>query len=54
MSEGISYKFNIFDFDFFTSICKHSKLNLKNAIQIADLMAKSFLNENSIDYQTTA
>jgi hypothetical protein len=54
MTEGITYKFNIFDFEFFTTMCKHSRLNVKNAIQIADLTAKSFLNENSIDYMTSA
>jgi hypothetical protein len=32
MSEGVSYKFNIFDFDFFNAIAKHARLNIKNAI----------------------
>ena len=54
MSEGISFKFNIFDFDFFTAIARHPRLNIKNAIQVADLMAKSYLNENAVDFQTTA
>ena len=50
MSEGITYKFNVFDFDFFTSIAKHPRLTIKNAIQIVDLMAKAYLNENSLDF----
>ena len=50
MSEGITYKFNIFDFDFFTAIAKHPRLNIKNAIQVLDLMAKAYLNENAIDF----
>eukprot|EP00347_Sterkiella_histriomuscorum_P006073 403354173 len=54
MSEGITFKFNVFDFDFFTQLSKHPRLNIKNAIQIADLMAKAYLNENAIDFQNSA
>lgn len=32
MSEGITFKFNIFDFDFFTAIARHPRLNIKSAI----------------------
>lgn len=45
MSEGVTYRFNVFDFDFFTVLAKHSRLTIKNAIQIVDLMAKAYLNE---------
>ena len=54
MSEGITYNFNIFDFDFFTTFAKHSRLTIKNAIQIVDLMAKAYLNEYQLDYQPSA
>lgn len=45
MSEGVTYRFNVFDFDYFTTLAKHSRLTIKNAIQIVDLMAKAYLNE---------
>jgi hypothetical protein len=32
MTEGVTYKFNIFDFEFFTTMCKHARLNVKNGV----------------------
>ena len=54
MSEGVTFHLNTFDFDFFTSLAKHPRLNIKNAIQIADLMAKAYLNDTQLDFQTSA
>ena len=50
MSEGITFKFNVFDFEFFSTLAKHPRLNIKNGIQIADLMAKAYLNENALEF----
>jgi hypothetical protein len=32
ITEGITFKFNVFDFDFFTCLAKHSRLTVKNGI----------------------
>ena len=32
------------DFDFFTFLAKHPKLNIINAIPLADMIAKIYLN----------
>ncbi len=39
------YFFKIFDFDFFTFLAKHPKLNITHAIPMVDLLAKVYLNE---------
>jgi hypothetical protein len=38
----------VFDFDFFTILAKHSKLTPSNAVALADLLAKVYLNEPTI------
>lgn len=45
MTEGITYFFKIFDFDFFTFLAKHPKLSIQHAIPLVDLLAKVYLNE---------
>lgn len=50
MSEGVTYRFNVYDFDFFASMARHARLNIKNAVQIADVMAKAYLNEKALDF----
>jgi len=50
VSEGSSFKFNVFDFDFFKAIVRHPRINLKNGVMVSDLMAKAFLNERLIDF----
>jgi len=50
MSEGVTFKFNVFDFDFFSCLARHQRLTIKNGIQIADLMAKVYLNEKALDF----
>ena len=35
---------NVSDFDFFMMIAKHSRLNIKNAIQVLDLLGKFYLS----------
>ena len=43
--ENVSYHYKIMDFDFFTFLAKHPKLTLLNAIPMADLLAKIYLND---------
>jgi hypothetical protein len=38
----------VFDFDFFTVLAKHPKLSSSNAVSLADLLAKVYLNEPTI------
>jgi hypothetical protein len=45
VTEGITYFFKIFDFDFFTFLAKHPKLSIQHAIPLVDLLAKVYLNE---------
>lgn len=54
LTEGVTFKFNVFDFEFFASLARHPRLTIKNGIQIADLMAKAYLNEQAIDFQNSA
>lgn len=35
----------MFDFDFFTAVAKHPKLTLNNALALADLLGRVYLNE---------
>lgn len=44
MTEGSTFSFNIFDFNFFTYISRNERLQLKNAIQLLDLFFKIYLN----------
>jgi hypothetical protein len=48
ISENVTYFYKVFDFDFFTMLAKHSKLSSSNAVSIADLLAKVYLNEPTI------
>jgi hypothetical protein len=47
VTEGITFYYKIFDFDFFSFITKHSKMNIFNAIPLVDLLAKVYLNDVS-------
>lgn len=49
-SEGITYKYNTFDFEFFVSIVNHSKLKLQDAIPLLDILAKIYLNDHIFCY----
>ena len=42
-SDGITFSFNIFDFEFMQAIARHPKLTIKNAIQTLDLLAKPYI-----------
>jgi hypothetical protein len=44
----VTYFYKVFDFDFFTMLAKHSKLTPSNAVSLADLLAKVYLNEPTI------
>lgn len=44
-SEGSTYNYNTFDFEFFTHIAKHPKLKLNDAIPLMDALAKIYLND---------
>jgi hypothetical protein len=48
----VTYFFKIFDFDFFSFLAKHPKLNVINAIPMADLLAKTYLND--VSYSSAA
>ena len=42
---NVTYLPNVFDFEFFTSLARHGKLKVKEAILMLDLLAKVFLND---------
>jgi len=42
-SEGITSFFNLFDLEFFEIVAKHSKLSIRNAIQVLDILAKPYV-----------
>lgn len=44
----MTYFYKVFDFDFFTVLAKHPKLSSANAVSLADLLAKVYLNEPTI------
>jgi hypothetical protein len=44
----VTYFYKVFDFDFFTVLAKHPKLSSSNAVSLADLLAKVYLNEPTI------
>lgn len=45
-SEGITFYYNAFDFDFFVLIAKHPKLTVKNGVQTLDLLAKCYIYDD--------
>ena len=49
-SEGTTYNYNTFDFEFFISLIKHPKLKLNDAIPLMDILAKIYLNDNIFWY----
>ena len=49
-AEGSTFKYQIFDFEFFLNLARHPRLNLKTGIQLVDLMAKVFLNPKEFHY----
>jgi hypothetical protein len=46
-SEGTTYNYNTFDFEFFTNVAKHPKLKLNDAIPLMDALAKIYLNDTA-------
>ncbi len=42
-SEGITFFYNVFDFEFFLSLARHPRLKTKGAVQTLDLLAKTYL-----------
>ena len=44
ISENSTYFFNNFDLSFLSVLCKHSKLNYQNSVQLFDLIARFILN----------
>jgi hypothetical protein len=45
ISENVTYFYKIADFDFFTALAKLPKLTPANAIALADLLGKVYLND---------
>jgi hypothetical protein len=45
ISENVTYFHKVFDFDFYTVLAKHAKLSASNAVSLADLLAKVYLND---------
>ena len=45
VSEGITFTFKIFDFDFLTRVSRHPKLSIKAAIQAMDVLAKVYIED---------
>lgn len=39
------FTFVTFDYDFFSFIVQHQKLNIQNAIQMLDMFARQYLND---------
>ena len=46
MQVSDSAEVNLTDFDFFQTIAKHQKLNIKNAIQVLDLLGKLYMGSS--------
>ena len=44
-SEGITYNYNVFDFELFSSLVNHPKIKLNDAIPILDILSKIYLND---------
>jgi hypothetical protein len=49
-SNSSIFTFNLFDFTFFTSVAEHPKLQIKNALQILDLLAKLYISSHLLSY----
>lgn len=47
MAEGVSYHYNSIDFQFFSVIAKHPKLQAQQAIPLIDILAKIYLNDQA-------
>lgn len=45
LSEGDSFEFKLYDFEFFMFAAEHPKLQQSHAIQLLDLLAKVYLND---------
>ena len=45
MTENVTFFYKVFDFDFFTTVAKHPKLTPANAVMLADLLAKLYIND---------
>ena len=45
ISENVTYFYKVFDFDFFTVLAKLPKLTPANAVALADLMGKIYIND---------
>lgn len=45
-SEGTTYNYNTFDFEFFISVVKHPKFKQSDAVTLLDILAKIYLNNN--------
>ena len=45
MTENVTFFYKVFDFDFFTTVAKHPKLTPSNAVMLADLLAKVYIND---------
>jgi len=45
ISENVTFFYKVFDFDFFTVVAKHPKLTSSNAVSLADLLGKVYLND---------
>ena len=45
ISENVTYFYKVFDFDFFTVLAKLPKLTPANAVGLADLMGKIYIND---------
>ena len=43
VSDGVTFSFNIFDFEFLGIVARHPKLSIKNGIQTLDLLAKPYI-----------
>lgn len=52
-AEGTTYHYNTFDFEFFTSIAKHPRLKLNDAIPLMDVLAKIYLNDPVFSFSSS-
>lgn len=45
VGEGKTFKYNVFDFDFFNKILDHPKLDILTAILLLDTLSNVYLND---------
>jgi len=45
VGEGKTFKYNVFDFDFFNKILEHPKLDILTAILLLDTLSNVYLND---------